>query len=284
MFDDSGQIFTEGVSLLRELARTPTGHTDARARVAAWRDTYPGLRADLLVYRGPATDRTEYDLLLGMPGDGADTVALSWSPDRGEPWAICYADHWASNYLVTVNNVPTTVQQALLYLRSVLENRPDLMDIIVQHHLLSERVRETSPSVSPLEIQVAADRFRQAHGLLSEAATNQWLTEMRLSMEQFRRLMKENVQRRKFRDALVEERIQCYFDSHPTEFEEVRLFHVQIPDSESAKKLTADARSRATSGVCLSRDFANCKAIPDGQELFNPRLHVSCLPGSRRVS
>ena len=138
---------------------------------------------------------------------------------------------WASNYLVTVNNTPTTpVQEALLLFRSIQGNYPDLMKAILEHHLLSEGVRENADSVSPQELQQGADRFRQAHGLLTEDATRRWLDEVWLSSAQFEQLITENVQRRKFKQALVEERVTPYFDAHRAEFDTVRLFQAEVPD------------------------------------------------------
>ncbi|MDQ3698555.1 MAG: TIGR04500 family putative peptide maturation system protein [Gemmatimonadota bacterium] len=244
MSDDCGCVLGEAVRLLRDLSCRADNPVAARARVTEWRATHPGLRADLLIHQPPASDRADYDLLLGLPGGGAHTVALSWCLDRGQPWAISYADHWASNYLVTVNNTPTTIQEALLYLRSVEGNYPELMEAILEHHLLSDGVRENPPSVSPQELQEGADRFRQAHGLFTMEATQRWLDDVRLSLAQFEQLVMENVQRRKFKQGLVEERVRPYFEEHRTEFDTVRLFQAEVPECEAAERLAAGARER----------------------------------------
>lgn len=244
MPDERDSVLSEAVTLLRDLANTGDDPRAARSRVAEWRAGHAGLRADLLVHKPPAADRAEYDLLLGLPGDGAGTVALSWCPDRCEPWAIAYADHWASNYLVTVNNTPTTIQEALLYLRSIKGNYPDVMEAILEHHLLSEGMSEKPPSVSPQELQEGADRFRQAHGLFTAEAMRRWLDEVRLSASQFEQLITENVQRRKFKQALVEEGIGPYLEAHRAEFDTVRLFQAEVPGRQDAERLAADARAR----------------------------------------
>jgi putative peptide maturation system protein len=242
--EECDRVLSEAVALLRDLARRGDDPPTARSRVTEWRAGHPGLRADLLVHKPPGTHRAEYDLLLGLPGGEADTVALSWCPDRGEPWAISHADHWASNYLVTVNNTPTTIQEALVYLRSIQGNYPDLMNAILEHHLLSEGVRENPPSLSPQELQEGADRFRQAHGLFTEEATRRWLEEVRLSPAQFEQLITGNVQRRKFKQALVEERVKAHFEAHRAEFDTVRLFQADVPGCQAAERLAVVARAR----------------------------------------
>ena len=129
---DSSCMLSEGIALLRELVTEQPSARIALARVRKWRACHPGLRADLLIHQPPGSKAAQFDLLLGVPEDETSTIALSWSADCGEPWAIHYADHWASNYLVTVNDAPTTMQDALLYLRSVTGNYPDLMEAILE--------------------------------------------------------------------------------------------------------------------------------------------------------
>src|SRR5262245_32273598 len=104
---------SEGIAFLRDL---PPGRGEvaaSRSRLEAFRAAHPGLRVDLLVDQPPGSPRVDYDLLLGGP-DGS-TVALNWRPDRGLPWVVDYADHWAANFVVSVNRKDVTVQQALLF-------------------------------------------------------------------------------------------------------------------------------------------------------------------------
>ena len=244
MSQECGRILTQAVALLRELAFARAAPSAAFIRVAEWRSQHLGLRADLLVHRPPASDCAEYDLLLGLPEDRSDTIALSWRADRGEPWTVNYADHWASNYLVTVNDTSTTVQEALLYLRGVHGNYPDLMNVVVEHHLLSEGVKANPPFLSLQELQDGADHFRQAHGLFTAEATQRWLAEARLSMTQFEQLVTENVQRRKFKQKLLEDLVPHYFEMHRQTFDTVRLCQVQVAQHDAADRLAAAARDR----------------------------------------
>src|SRR5687767_453939 len=109
MQPDLNGALAHAVSFLQELPRRREEVTDARARLEEFRQAHPGLRADLLVDQPPASPRADYDLLLGHPQGG--TVALNWRADEGVPWAVDYADHWAANYVVTVNEKCVTVQE-----------------------------------------------------------------------------------------------------------------------------------------------------------------------------
>src|SRR5262249_28545584 len=98
----------DAVAFLRDLPRqreAVPGAPDGRSASLA---PPPGLRAALLVDPPPASPRVDYDLLFGAPEGG--TVSLNWRADGGVPWVVEYADHWAANHVVTVNDHPVTVQ------------------------------------------------------------------------------------------------------------------------------------------------------------------------------
>src|SRR4051812_25408887 len=114
-----------GILLLRGLPRRREEGAEARKGMDSFRTAPPGGRADLLVDKPPASRKVDYDLLLTHPDGG--TVALTWRADEGIPWSVQYADHWAANYVVTVDADHVTVQEALLALKLAGRRHPDLM-------------------------------------------------------------------------------------------------------------------------------------------------------------
>jgi len=119
-----GPALAEALALLRELPRRRHGKRDARARFEQFKVAHPGLPCRLLIDERPGSDELDVDILLTIADAG--TVALSWHADDGVPWTAHYADHWAANFVLTVDGLSTTIQSALLYLSARLQRRPDL--------------------------------------------------------------------------------------------------------------------------------------------------------------
>jgi hypothetical protein len=88
------------VDLVRDLSRDRKDTAASKARFADWRSAHPGVPARLSVDCRPGWPFVEFDVLLEHPDGG--TVGLTWRPDDGSPWTVAYADHWASNFVVTV--------------------------------------------------------------------------------------------------------------------------------------------------------------------------------------
>src|SRR5262249_52159125 len=163
------EALSGAVSLLRGLPREREGMPEGRARLEHFRREYPGVRADLLVDQPPASRQVDYDLMLSHPEGG--TLALSWRADGGVPWAVQYADHWAANYVLTVDAREVTIQQALLFLKLTGDREPDLMTELVDQQLIAMAIDADPPPVSDEELQRAADEFRRASRLLNAEST-----------------------------------------------------------------------------------------------------------------
>ena len=133
---------------------SPTSRNDTRRRASR---------------RRPASWLTtgfEHDVLLEHPERG--TVGITWCADDGTPWAITYADHWASNLVVSVDDGDVTLQEALLFLKMAAEKASDLMESLVSEKIVAMAVQAEPPPVEHGELQAAADAFRIANGLLTE--------------------------------------------------------------------------------------------------------------------
>src|SRR3954468_12534485 len=96
------RALAEAIAVLRELPRHRHGERVARARFEQFKRSHPGLSCRLLAEAKPGSDDRDYDILLTIPDAG--TVALSWHPDEGVPWTARYADHWAANFVLTVDH------------------------------------------------------------------------------------------------------------------------------------------------------------------------------------
>lgn len=248
------------VELLRTLPRQREDAGAARASFEKFRSSHPGVRTDMVVDQPPGSPQVDYDILLGHPSGGS--LVLGWRADEGVPWSVEYADHWASNFVVTVNDRPVTIQEALLYLRVEAHRSPDLMTDIVNQRLVAEAIEKDPPLVSPDELQESADAFRTVHGLFRADAMHRWLAETDLTEERFAALVRWIAQRRKLQDQVADERVEAHFDAHRAQFETVYYFRVDARDGALAQRLAADAVGRG-----LWATLHGDPARPDGENL-----------------
>jgi putative peptide maturation system protein len=238
--DSFERALSDAVALLRDLPRDRNSVEEAHALFRRFREALGGVRCDLLVDHPPASDKVDYDILLGT-ADGS-TVVVSWCPDDGTPWNVHYADHWAANYVLTVNGRSTSIQSALVYLNTVLNRRPNLMEELVNGSLILQEIVTARPPVSDAEMQKAVDDYRIGLGLRSAAATRQWLDETGLTASGLRQVVEPRVMARKVRERLTAGRIRPYFDANRKAFDVLTVFRVQTPSKTVAAALAKTAR------------------------------------------
>jgi putative peptide maturation system protein len=182
----------------------------------------------------------DYDLLLEHPDGG--TVALSWRADDATPWSVAYADHWAANYVLSVNDHAVTVQQVLLFLKLAGDEYPNLMTEVVDQTLIAQVMGESLPLVNGKERQAATDEFRNANHLCGADAMRRWLKDTGLSAARFEELVNRLIHRRKLEGRVTADRIQPCFEANRERYDTVRFFRVDTRHEAVAKRLIASAR------------------------------------------
>lgn len=233
------------VLLLKELPRKRHAAADAAALLERFKASHPVANAELVTHVVPACGDVDYDLLMSVPDAGV--LTLAWHPERGVPWTPLYSDHWAANFVLSVNGAQTTIQSALLYLNSLLKGRPNLMEDLISRALLSAAIAAAPPEISAKEIDREIDEFRISQGLYSAAATQKWLDETQMTMDAIRELVTLDAQARKFKQELTSALVHPYFDAHRQEFERITVMQVSGMSRPVAQKFAATWRRE---GVC----------------------------------
>ncbi|MGH9524288.1 MAG: TIGR04500 family putative peptide maturation system protein [Terriglobales bacterium] len=231
----------EAVDLLRNLPRERHAVEHARERFRSFQSAHPSLRCDLVVDQPPASNEVDYDLLLG-DGDGG-TVALSWRQRDGLPWVVNYSDHWAANFVLTVNNLRTSIQSALLYLNGVLQRTPDMMRELENKLLIEEEILRNPPDVSSRELDDVVHAFLAGRGLDSPPLLEKWLQEMGLTMAAVRELLRYNARVRKFRHNIAGKNARSYFKAHHDDFAQLTVVKVETRTRAAAASLARKARA-----------------------------------------
>ena len=250
-----GATLDAGVSLLRKLPRNRDDVAAARERFAPFQQHFATLRPVLLVDRPPGAAHDDYDLLIDDPEGG--TVALTWQPNRTDPWALEHGDHWAANFVLSVvigqDRQFVTNQHALTALRFTADRYPNLMQQLVDGALLALEVQRERPEMPAEELQQTADEMRRVLGLHTAEATRRWMEQMQITPKRFRGIVSDELMVAKVKERIVAPEVERYFAEHRADFERVRYSRATMPHSEAARELASNARADGLLGTAAAQ-------------------------------
>jgi hypothetical protein len=229
---DLAAALAEGVALLRKIHADPVRQDE---QLAAYRGRHAPFHPVLLTDQPPGSHRVERDLHFQHVELGG--ISLSWREQDGSPWALLYADHWAAQYVFSVNNAPVTIRGALAALRFIAGRAPDVLSQLIECELIDAAVRELAPQVSHEEIQSEVDRRRRALGLHEADRLKAWLSEVGMNEEAFIEAAAHDVQRRKWAEQLTADKLGARFAAAPSEFDRVTLIDVIARSPEAAERI-----------------------------------------------
>jgi putative peptide maturation system protein len=232
LLPDFARALGDAVELLRQLPRTRGAVPEARRRAGAFGQDHPELQSTLVVDRPPATHDVEYDLLFQHPAGG--TVALTYREDRGVPWAVDYSDHWAANYVVSVDGEHLSVQQALLLMRFTGWRSDDLMTDLVDWAIIHRELDLRSWETTEAELQECADNFRAARGLFTAEAMEAWMRSVGLDAREFARMVAGAVETRRLAEEVTggHAAIESFYAAAPDRADRLSYLEVRRADAE----------------------------------------------------
>jgi putative peptide maturation system protein len=228
------------VSLLQEFGHRLEDTKESHSQFLRFQKEHLMVNANLVVDRPPGTKKVEYDILLRHPSGG--TVALSWRADRGVPWPIEYADHWAANYVVSVDEYDLSTQDAFLFLKLAGQEYPDLMTELVHQIIVVRALEHEPPPVGEAELREATANFCKRRGISDDHTMNLWMEETGLSREQLNELLATNVKKRKLQERVTEKMIGPHFESNSKDFDTLTIFKLETNNRELAQKVTDEAK------------------------------------------
>jgi len=237
----ASRLWGDAVSLLRTLPPTRAGVPEARARFECFRASHPGVAAELFVTRSAIPDAVDYDLVIE---DGEGTAGFSWRPNHGIPWTVKHAEHWTAGSVLAIGDDLIDVREALVFLQFAGGDHSDLLGRLLRYGLIRHAIRQSTPPVSPVELQAAADRFRRNRGLFDALAARRWLEQAGLTPRALEAYLSHIVQARKLERRITRGRLRSCFEEHAREFDMLKLAAVDAPTATSAAALASEARQR----------------------------------------
>ena len=114
---------------------------------------------------------------------------------------------------------------------------PGLLREIHTQKIIRTTAKDKNITLSESELQVAADRFRLQHNLVSSQATLEWLSKYQLSVEEFEELIYNTSLYFKLAEHLVGDRVQPYFYAHLLDYTKAIIYEIALNDKDLALEL-----------------------------------------------
>ncbi len=114
---------------------------------------------------------------------------------------------------------------------------PEIIEEIVSQKLINETANKAGISITPEEIQEAADLFRSANQLESADATYQWLEKYRFSVEDFEEMLYSNLILGKLANHMFKEKTEPYFYENQLDYFGVVMYEIVLDNEDLALEL-----------------------------------------------
>src|SRR5262245_17521307 len=137
------------------------------------------------------------------------------------------------------------VSLSLGQLLQTLHAQGRLRPLIVQAlagQLVQQQARQVGLSVTPEDLQAAADAFRRAHGLHTAAATRTWLDGQGLTVGDFEAGLEECLLAARLKHHQTAAQADESFSARRTDFERLQVAQVLVGREDLARELASQVR------------------------------------------
>jgi parvulin-like peptidyl-prolyl isomerase len=131
----------------------------------------------------------------------------------------------------------TVSNQDLLHQIKITGKIPELLHGILQQRVLKMSAQKLNLEISEEEVQKGADQFRVANRLETIPATQQWLDDRHLSMEDFEQLVITNLLATKIAQKIFFDQAAPYFYQHILDYSSAVIYEIVVDDENLAFEL-----------------------------------------------
>ncbi|AFY91787.1 peptidylprolyl isomerase [Chamaesiphon minutus] len=114
---------------------------------------------------------------------------------------------------------------------------PELMRGIIRRQVIEQQVRKAGISPTTADLQQAADKFRLVNKLESAAATQKWLAERFLSVDDFEEMVTQELISQQLARYLFGDRVEQFFYQNLVEYTSAIIYEVILEDRNLAMEL-----------------------------------------------
>ncbi len=125
----------------------------------------------------------------------------------------------------------------LLHQIKITGKVPELITGILQQRILEDHAQRLGIEITDAELQVGADQFREANKLDTIAATEKWLTDRTLSMDDFEQLVITNLLTHRVAQQMFADKVEPFFHQHILDYGGAIISEVVVNDYNLAIEL-----------------------------------------------
>ena len=139
--------------------------------------------------------------------------------------------------MVATNTYPKISNRELIYEVKISGKMPELIDGILRRKIVEEQVKIAGIEPNIGELQQAADRFRLINQLESAEATNQWLVERCLSVDDFEYIITQNLRSTKLAEYLFGNQVEKIFHQNFLDYGGAIIYEIILEDRDLAMEI-----------------------------------------------
>jgi parvulin-like peptidyl-prolyl isomerase len=139
--------------------------------------------------------------------------------------------------VVATNNSTEISDQDLIYEAKIAGKIPALKQGIFRRKVVAEAVQKAGLEPTQSELQQAADRFRLVNQLASAEATNQWLIDRHLSVDDFEYMVTQDLLSDKLAEHLFGSQVEKFFQQNLLDYSGAIIYEVILEDRDLAMEI-----------------------------------------------
>jgi parvulin-like peptidyl-prolyl isomerase len=132
----------------------------------------------------------------------------------------------------------------------------DLAALTEEELLITTLCEQLQISISDAELQAAGDAFRLEYQLLGIAETEAWLTQQRITIENWTQGIKHKLLAKKLKEHLFGAAVDGHYISHRTQFRRIALSQILVLDFVDAQHIIRELREEQTSFCTLALEYS----------------------------
>lgn len=136
-----------------------------------------------------------------------------------------------------MSNKITITQEDLFHTVKINCQIPDLIEKFISRKIIEEEAQKLGIIIEVKELQEAADKFRFMTKLDTAQATNEWLENNQLSLDDFEEIMEFNLISGKLMQELFADKVEPYFYQNQLNYMGAILYEIVIDDPDLALEL-----------------------------------------------
>lgn len=131
-----------------------------------------------------------------------------------------------------------------------------LIQSALEDRALEEAIEREGITVTPDELQKAANAFRVSQRLHKTEDINSWLQSNRLTTDMFEQLLRGRIARQKFVAKLLKDQIEPFFSQNRDHFDRVALSRIIVEDEGVAEEIKSQISDDGSSFWALANEHS----------------------------